>query len=296
MEIKGGNHREGVHVSFPNPLRQKSLVYVASELLSKPCAAAGAPRERYFVSSLLQLTGLISQVRSQCLNVLHTILPVLAAGGFSVLSSVLFALLFCARCEAGIHVLSFSTYVYAIPTSLTRTVISSYTQMLGFCGSHIHNSFIMCLCLWPCSSQGVLPSLAGRIPSGNQLSVYSSSANGTATARKSGEAAFQHSGVACFAWVDILFFNYFRSHVFVLSEWIRIFSRIYVQHLHFLFMPVNKIRALSNKLTFPMSTYIFSFLMLVKKAFTFRNTGTREVCWCTLVIPAHGNRGRRMRY
>lgn len=212
------------------------------------------------------------------------------------LSSILFALLFCARCEAGIHVLSFSTCVYAIPTSLTRTVISSYTQMLGFCGSHIHNSFIMFPCLWPCSSQGVLPSLAGRIPSGNQLSVYSSSANGTATARKSGEAAFQHSGVACFAWVDILFFNYFWSHVFVLSEWIRIFLRIYVQHLHFLFMPVNKIRARSNKLTFPMSSYIFSFLMLVKKAFTFRNTGTREVCWCTLVIPAHGNRGRRMRY
>lgn len=57
---------------------------MASELLSKPCAAAGAPRERYFVSSLLQLTGLISQVRSQCLRVVHTILPVLAAGGFSV--------------------------------------------------------------------------------------------------------------------------------------------------------------------------------------------------------------------
>lgn len=95
------------------------------------------------------------------------------------LSSVLFALLFCARCEAGIHVLSFSTCVYTIPTSLTGRVISSYTQMLGFRGSHIHNSFITCLCLWPCSSQGVLPSLAGRIPSGKQLSVYSSSANGT---------------------------------------------------------------------------------------------------------------------
>lgn len=125
------------------------------------------------------------------------------------LSSILFALLFCARYEVGIHVLSFSTCVYAIPTSLTGRVISSYTQMLGFRGSHIHNSFITFPCRWPYSSQGVLPSLAGRIPSGKQLSVYSSSANGTATARKSGEAAFQHSGVACFAWVDILYFNYF---------------------------------------------------------------------------------------
>lgn len=222
--------------------------------------------------------------------------PVLAAGGFPVLRSILFALLFCAWCEVGIHALSFSSCMYAIPTSLTGRVISSYTQMFGFCGSHIHNSFIMCLCLWPCSSQGVLPVFGRKSPSGKQLSVYSSSANGTATARKSGEAAFQHSGVACFAWVDILFFNYFRSQVFALSDWIRILLRIYVQHLHFLFMPGNKICALSNKLTFPVSSYIFSFLMLFKKVFTFRNTGTREVCWCTLVIPAHGNRGRRMRY
>lgn len=92
---------------------------------------------------------------------------------------------------------------------------------------------------------------------GSSCLSYSGSANGTATARRSGEAASQHSGVACFAWVDILFFNYFRSHVFALSDWIRIFSRIYVRHLHFLFMP-NKIRALSNKLTFPVSSYIFS--------------------------------------
>lgn len=72
-KIKGGNHREGMRVSFPNPLRWKSLVYVDSELLSKPCAAAGAPREQYFC--LFLLTGLISQVRSQCLNVVHTVLP-----------------------------------------------------------------------------------------------------------------------------------------------------------------------------------------------------------------------------
>lgn len=131
--------------------------------------------------------------------------------------------------------------------------------MLGFRGSHIHNSFITCPCLWPCFGHGV-QFIFGRKNPFREAAVCPTLAQLMAQPLQegSGEAAFQHSRVACFAWVDILFFNYFRSHVFALSDWIRIFSRIYVRHLHFLFMPVNEIRVLSNKLTFPVSSYIFS--------------------------------------
>lgn len=87
-EIKGGNHPEGVHVSFPNPLRWKSLVYVDSELLSKPCAAfvcffTVAAYRSHFTSQKP-----VSKRRA------YSFTPLLAAGGFSVLSSILFALLF----------------------------------------------------------------------------------------------------------------------------------------------------------------------------------------------------------
>lgn len=83
-----------MRVSFPNPLREKSPVHVDSELLSKPCVAQAPPRERdfcFFTDAAYRSHFTSQKPVSKCWA--HNFTPVLVAGGVSVLSSILFAIL-----------------------------------------------------------------------------------------------------------------------------------------------------------------------------------------------------------